>query len=422
MLGLAVRQALLGRDKDHSGGQHVSGELCVVACAGVDIHVGDAQLFDCLADITDQGLVPVHGVAVPLILDLAAALCPLLACAVMDDCVDLLQQLGILMTDVDREVDEVRDNGVDAGMNHNFAGGVDQLGAVLSDHQLVDLLVQVQQALCGCIQSILTLVHGEGTCVCGLAVETQTGVEHTQNAVNNTNVQAGILQDGALLDVQLEHCLVLVGVQAVSLVALVTGSFQSLTESGGLVQNALGGQHVLVLEALGDVSGQVIEADNAGGHHCGRIQRTFLVGPDHSGQRMLVGDVLGSNSLQNFHSTHNAQDTVVVTAVTDGVAVRTHNDSLCVGIGAGQSCVHVGHVVSGDDSTDLGHSLDEVGTSLQGSLRQRIAGNTAVTSVTKGGKGMDLFAHSCNIALKHKRKPLSLNFQNKPAVTPFSKT
>ena len=398
MLGLAVRQALLGGDEDHGGGQHVGCELSVVAGAGVDVHVGDPQLFDGLTDITDQGLVPVHGVAVPLIDDLAAALCPFLVCAGVNDVVDLLQQLGILVTDVDGEVHIVRDNGVDAGMCHDLTGGVHQLGTA----QLVDLLMQVAQALCSCEQSVLTLVHGEGAGVCCLAVETNAGVEHTQHAVHNAHVQAGVLQDGALLDVQLEHGLVVIGVQAVGLVALVAGCFQSLAEGGLAVQNALGGQHVLMLEALGDIGGQVVVADDAGGHHCGGIQGAFLVGPDHGGQRMLVGNVLSSHGLQNFHSAHDAQDAVVVTAVLNGVAVRSHDDPLRVGVRTGQGCIHVGHVVRGDGSTDLGHSLHEVGAGLLGRVRQRVAGNAAVTSVTKGREGVDLFTHSRNIALIHK--------------------
>ena len=117
---------------------------------------------------------------------------------------------------------------------------------------------------------------------------------------------------------------------------------------------------------------------------------------------MLVGNVLSSHGFQHFHRAHDAQDAVVVTAVLNGVAVRTHDDPLCVGIAAGQSRVHIGHVVRGDDGTDLGHSLHEVGAGLLCGFRQRVAGNAAVAGVTKGREGVDLFTHSRNIALIHK--------------------
>ena len=157
-----------------------------------------------------------------------------------------------------------------------------------------------------------------------------------------------------------------------------------------------------MLEALGDIFRQIVITDHAGGHHGGWIQRTLLIGPDHGGQGMPVGDILRHNSLQNFHGTDDAQNTVIVAAVLHRVAVGCHDDSLSVGITSGDGGIHITHIICGDGSADLRHSLSEIAPGLFCRFGQGIAGNTAVDGVAKGGSSMYLFGHSGQIAFVHK--------------------
>ena len=369
-----------------------------MASAGVDVHVAVAQLLNGFADVAHQGLVPIHGVAVPAQDDLALAAVPLALLEGLQDGADLVQDLGILVTDVDGEVEEVGDNGVHAGMDDDLTGGVDQVLIA----QLVDLLMEIAESLRGGVESVMTLLHGEGAGVSGEAIELHA-IEHlAQHAGDNADVLLGVLQDGALLDVGLKEGNILVGAHAVGLLAAIGELGQLLAEGDLGLQDGVGGHHLVIGEVVAEALGHVVVSHGAGAHHAGRELRAFLVGEDHGGEGMLVGDVLGDHGLQNFHGAHDAQDAVIVAAVLHGVAVGAHNDALGVGIAAGDGGVHVGQVVHLDGGADGGHALDPLSAGHLVLFRQGVTGNAAVAGVTELAEGMDLVAHPFQTAMIHK--------------------
>ena len=58
-----------------------------------------------------------------------------------------------------------------------------------------------------------------------------------------------------------------------------------------------------------------------------------------------MGDVLLVYCFKYLHSRHNAEYTVIVTAVLYRVTVGSHYDTLCVGVCAGERCVDISNII-----------------------------------------------------------------------------
>ena len=330
-----------------------------MAGARIDIHMGDPQLFHSLADIANQLLVPVHGVTVPAQNHLTFALLPLALFQAEENFADLVENLGILMAYIDGEVKEVGDDRIHARMDHNLAGGVDQILIA----QLVNFLVEVAQGLGGSVEGVMALLHGEGAGVSRKAIELHT-IEHlAQHAGDYANVLAGILQDGTLLDVGLKEGHVFLGAHTVGLVALIGEGSQTLAKGNIRRQDRLRGHHLAVLKVIPETFGHVIVCHGAGAHHAGRELRPLLVRENHGSQGVAMGDVFPHHGFQHFHGAHHAQNTVIVAAVFHAVAVRSHYDALQAGLGAGERGIHVSQIIHLNCGTNSFHPTQPFCTS-----------------------------------------------------------
>ena len=158
--------------------------------------------------------------------------------------------------------------------------------------ELVDFLMQIAQSLWSGKECVTALGHRECACVGRLSVELQPVVEHTQYTVNNAYIVSCIFKDRTLLDVSFKHIHISVGWQAVLLVALEARLVKCFTECRCIVKDTLWIHHILIFELASDIFRQIIVTYDTRTHHSGRIQRAFLVCPYHSGERMLMGDVL----------------------------------------------------------------------------------------------------------------------------------
>lgn len=111
-----------------------------------------------------------------------------------------------------------------------------------------------------------------------------------------------------------------------------TLAVKCFSESFCRIGNTLCCEHTLILEFPAYVLRKIIVADNARTHHCGRIERALLVCPYYRRKRVFVRYVVCGNSFKNFHCRHNSENTVVVSAVFNGIDVRRHDNALFVGI------------------------------------------------------------------------------------------
>ena len=109
---------------------------------------------------------------------------------------------------------------------------------------------------------------------------------------------------------------------------------------------------------------------------------------------MLMGDVLLVYCFKYLHSRHNAEYTVIVTAVFYRVAVRSHYDTLCIGVCAGERCVDISNIIYLDLCADSLHTLDELVTGHNSLGRERVTCDTAVACITEFAESGDLILHS----------------------------
>ena len=275
----------------------------------------------------------------------------------------------------------------------NFASSVNQFRS----SQLIYFVMQIAQSLGCSIQSIVSLVHRECTSVSCESSEDQGVVEHAQYAVNNTDFFVVIFKDRTLFDMSFEVAQASFRAHSVSFIAFVSGFFQSFTESlfaSFVFFHCRNCHHVFILEVLSQFRWQIIVAQDSGNHHCRWIQGSFFVCHDVSSHRMLMRDFLLSDSFQSFHSTHNTQDTVVVTTVFNGVTVRSCDDSLSVRISSWKGCIDVSQVVYFDFSSNSFHSLNELSSCHLSFRRQGISCDTTVSSISELREGFNFVRHS----------------------------
>ena len=129
-----------------------------------------------------------------------------------------------------------------------------------------------------------------------------------------------------------EHGHIFIRVETIGFISQIGVFRQLFTEGFAGIQNALGFHHVIKLKILCNGWWQKFIANDSRDHHSRRVQRPFFIGPNHSGNGMLMRNVFFSNGCQYFHATHNSQDTVVVSAISNGVHMRCHHDSFGIRI------------------------------------------------------------------------------------------
>lgn len=100
-LRLAVGKSVLGLHENHSGRQHIGGELGVVTCPRMYGHMGYAALGCRFLNVADKLFVIINGVAVPRLFYLAFTACPLFVAAAFNYSEYLFKRVGVLVADID---------------------------------------------------------------------------------------------------------------------------------------------------------------------------------------------------------------------------------------------------------------------------------------------------------------------------------
>ena len=96
--GFAVGKTVLALNENHRCGEHIRGKLRVVTCARVNVLMLYAKLLAGLLYIADKLFVPVNGISVPSLYNLAGAAAPGLFRAALYDIEHLFEHLGIFVT------------------------------------------------------------------------------------------------------------------------------------------------------------------------------------------------------------------------------------------------------------------------------------------------------------------------------------
>ena len=143
ILRLTVRKAILRLYKNHSRGQHIRCKLCIMACTGVNILMGNTAFLCCRFHIAYQLLIPVNCIPIPRLFYLAGTAVPFFIGTALDNCQNLFQNLGIFMSCIEGKVYEIRYTGVYARVANDLTSGIHQITVT----QLIDLLMQIAQCL-----------------------------------------------------------------------------------------------------------------------------------------------------------------------------------------------------------------------------------------------------------------------------------
>ena len=88
--------------------------------SGVDIHVAVAELVNGLSYIAHKGLVPVNRITVPSKHYFTSASVPLSLLQCLENSTNLIESFRILVSYVDREIKEIRNNCVYTWMNNDL--------------------------------------------------------------------------------------------------------------------------------------------------------------------------------------------------------------------------------------------------------------------------------------------------------------
>ena len=257
------------------------------------------------------------------------------------------------MSYVNGKIEIIRDYCIYTRMDYNFTSCIYQIFMP----QFIDFFMEPAKCFCCCVECIVSLFHRECATVCSKTIEFYSVDHLTQYAGNNTDIFSCIFQNRSLFNMQFKQRFIFIGRHSVFDVAFIFKLAEFFTKSHVGVQNRSGSHHFVVFEVVFESFGHIIMCQNAGAHHARREFRTFFVCKDHCCQWMFMRNVLFNNSFQNFHSTHYPQNTIVVTTVFYGVAMRTHYDSFCIWIGARNGCIDICQIVCFNFSTDGFHSL-----------------------------------------------------------------
>ena len=93
--------------------------------------------------------------------------------------------------------------------------------------EFIKLCVEVFKQLCSAEKCVVTVLHRSCACMVCLTENFNTVVYHTEYTGNYTDVIACRLKDRTLLNMKFKHCLVILRIKSVCLIALVTRCVKS---------------------------------------------------------------------------------------------------------------------------------------------------------------------------------------------------